>query len=180
MISRSEAEFVAAHIRNYVEPKVVAVSGQVLEGRRHVIMNDLPAAATSEGFGWIYFPKNYGKRCPTQWMASTNFSIRKEVFISLGGMDANYRKGAFREESDFAQRFQRAGYHFVFDPEASLYHLGATGAPAGGSRTWISNKRVAGWHHCVGDWYFRFGYLGHNGTTALLRFSLRHFRVESV
>jgi GT2 family glycosyltransferase len=169
-----EADFVAAHIRNYADPKIVAVSGQVLEGNRHIV-NELPAAAENEAFSWIYFRKNYGKRCQTQWMASGNFSIRKEVFISLGGMDANYRKGAFREEADFAQRFQRAGYHFVFDPEASLYHLGATGAPAGGSRAWISNKRIAGWHHCVGDWYFRFGYLGQKGAAALLRFSLRHF-----
>jgi hypothetical protein len=151
-----------------------AISGQVLEGRRHVV-NELPAAAKNDTFGWIYFPKNYGKRCLTNWMTSTNFSIRKDVFGSLGGMDANYRKGAFREESDFGQRFQRAGYRFLFDPEASLYHLGATGAPEGGSRAWISNERIAGWHHCIGDWYFTFGYFRQNGAAPLLRFSLRHF-----
>jgi glycosyltransferase involved in cell wall biosynthesis len=167
--------FVAAHARNYVDHKVVAVAGQVLEGGRRVTMDDLRPAATSKGFGWIYFPKNYGRRCHTQWMVSGNFSIQKEVFISVGGMDANYCKGAFREEADFAQRFQRAGHRFIFDPQASVYHLGMTGAPAGGSRTWISNKRIAGWHHCIGDWYFRFGYLGETGAAPLLRFSFRHF-----
>jgi glycosyltransferase involved in cell wall biosynthesis len=169
-----EPDFVAAHVRNYADPNIVAVSGQVLEGRRPVV-NDLPAAAENDTFGWIYFPKNYGKRCRTNWMTSTNFSVRKDVFIAVGGMDANYPKGAFREESDFSQRFQCAGYRFLFDPEASVYHLGATGAPEGGSRSWISNKRIAGWHHCVGDWYFTFGYFRQSGTAALLNASLRHF-----
>ena len=169
-----KTDFVAAHVRNYAEPKIVAVSGQVLEGRRHVL-NDLPAAAKNDTLGWLYFPQNYGKRCRTNWMMSTNFSVRKDVFISVGGMDANYPKGAFREESDFSQRFQCAGYRFLFDPEASVYHLGATGAPEGGSRSWIRNKRIAGWHHCVGDWYFTFGYLRQNGAAPLLKASLRHF-----
>lgn len=169
-----KTDFVASHVRNYGDPDIVAVAGQVLEGRRHVVSN-LPAAAENEDFGWIYFPKNYGNRCLTHWMTSTNFSIRKDIFVSVGGMDANYLKGAFREESDFAQRFQRAGYRFLFDPEASLYHLGAAGAPEGGSRAWISNKRIAGWHHCIGDWYFTFGYLRQSGAAPLLKASVRHF-----
>ena len=61
-----EPDFIAAHVRNYADPKIVAVSGQVLEGRRHVL-NDLPAAAKNDTFGWLYFPQNYGKRCRTNW-----------------------------------------------------------------------------------------------------------------
>ena len=55
-------------------------------------------------------------------------------------------------------RFRRAGYQFRFEPAASIYHLGNTEAPEGGSRNWIHNKHIAGWHHCVGDWYFTFGH----------------------
>ena len=114
----------------------------------------------------------------TSFMMSGNVAIRREIFLQLGGMDENYRRGAYREESDFAQRFKQAGHVLVFQPKASIYHLGATGAPQGGSRNWIKNKRIAGFHHCVGDWYFNLKFARGKLVAPLMEASLRHFVVN--
>jgi hypothetical protein len=108
-------------------------------------------------------------------MASGNFGVRRAAFFAIGGMDCNFSRGAFREESDFAMRFRRKGGEFLFEPKASVYHLGMNGAPEGGSRNWIRNKRIAGWHHCVGDWYFTLGHFRDVGVGRLLTASFRHF-----
>jgi len=164
-------EFVAAHARNYLDPKVVAVSGQVLENGKRVTtkLRDTPNDAE---IGWIRFPKNYGKRCITSWVAAGNFSVRRNVYFEVGGMDENYKRGAFREETDFAMRFLRAGYRFQFDPAASIVHLGVRAVPKGGARSWSG---LLQWHHCVGDWYFTLGFASRGNWYRLLWFSFRRF-----
>jgi GT2 family glycosyltransferase len=167
-------DFLAAYTIAFSDPQVKGVAGQVLEGRGET-MSVLPPKAVDSEFGWLYFPKNYTKRCETNWIASGNVAVRRACFLTLGGMDANYTKGAFREESDFAMRFKEKGWRFVFEPAASIYHLGVSGAPDGGSRSWIRNKRIAGWHHCIGDWYFTLRFAKGKSWLPFLRISLRHF-----
>lgn len=167
-------EFVASHARNYSDTQVTAVSGQILDGECNVTQ-ELPASARNPHYGWLHFPKNYGKRCTTTWMASGNFSVRRVMFLALGGMDANYKRGAYREESDFAMRFVKAGYRFQFDPVASIVHLGASVVRGGGCRSWNRNSRLPGWEYWIGDWYFTFGHASPATMVRLLRNSLRSF-----
>ncbi len=169
-----EPDFLASYARAFSDTSAQAVAGQILEGAAQTV-EELSKRQTDPETGWLYFPKNYSGRCQTAWMASGNFAIRRDRFFEIGGMDSNYRRGAFREESDFAMRFRKSGGRFVFEPKASIYHLGATGAPEGGSRNWIRNKRIAGWHHCVGDWYFTLNFLNRANWGHLLVASLRHF-----
>lgn len=173
-----EEGFLAAHAKNYENPSTVAVAGQVLEGSRETV-DDLPARAMNAETGWLYFPRNYTGRCETGWMMAGNFSIRKQVFIEVGGMDAWYKRGAFREESDFAMRFAQKSYRFQYDPKASLYHLGMHGAPMGGCRNWIRNKNIHGFHHCIGDWYFFFGHVSLKNVFKLLSASIRGFLLNA-
>jgi glycosyltransferase involved in cell wall biosynthesis len=151
-----EEGFLAAHAKNYVSASTVAVSGQVLEGNRETI-SELPRRTLDAETEWLNFPRNYIHRCCTSWMMAGNFSIRKQVFLEVGGMDARYKRGAFREESDFAMRFEKAGHRFQFDPEASLYHLATKGAPTGGTREVHYHMGLAGWNFLLGDWYFTIG-----------------------
>jgi GT2 family glycosyltransferase len=167
-------EFMTAYMEAFADEMVNGVAGQVLEGSAETL-DELPSKAIDPQTGWIHFPRNYSKPCLTEWMASGNFAIRRDLFLRVGGMDANYEKGAYREESDFAMRLMRTGHRFLFQPRASVYHLGAAGAPEGGSRSWIRNKRIAGWHHCVGDWYFTLGNARLETVHELLWCSLRHF-----
>ncbi|HEV2804403.1 MAG TPA: glycosyltransferase family 2 protein [Chthoniobacterales bacterium] len=163
-------DFVEAHAANYRDPKVVAVAGQVLE-TEGATTTQLQYPADDPELGWIRFPKNYAKRCKTTWMASGNFSIRRDVYFEVGGMDENYRRGAFREESDFAMRFLGKGYRFQFDPSASIVHLGIRAVPGGGARSWSDLSQL---HHFIGDWYFNLKYLRWRNARQLLWFSFRH------
>jgi GT2 family glycosyltransferase len=167
-------QLLEAYARAFGDESVLGVAGQILEDSAKVVF-DLPEKALAPATGWLAFPRNYGRRCSTSWMASGNFGIRKELFLKLGGMDENYIRGAFREESDFAMRFTKGGYRFQFEPAASVYHLGIAEAPTGGSRNWTGNNRIAGWHHCIGDWYFFLGHATAATAASLLWFSVRHF-----
>jgi glycosyltransferase involved in cell wall biosynthesis len=163
-------DFVAAHARNYLDPKVVAVSGQVLEIEKEVTTK-LKARSDDPDIGWIHFPKNYGERCTTSWMCGNNFSVRRGVYLEVGGMDENYRRGGFREETDFAMRFLRAGYRFQFDPTASIIHLGVRAVPRGGARSW---RNPLQWHHCIGDWYFNLRFMNASNAFLLVWIGFRH------
>jgi glycosyltransferase involved in cell wall biosynthesis len=167
-------DFLAAHSRNYLDSKAVAVSGQVLEMEKEVTTR-LRARSNDPDIGWIHFPKNYGERCTTSWMAGGNFSIRREIYFEVGGMDENYKRGAFREETDFAMRFLQAGYRFQFDPAASVVHLGVRAVPRGGARSW---RNPFEWHHHIGDWYFNFRFINRRNMRQLLLYSIRHLVVS--
>jgi GT2 family glycosyltransferase len=162
--------FLAAHVRNYLDSNAVAVSGQVLEIEKEVTTR-LRARSNDPDIGWIHFPKNYGERCTTSWMAGGNFSIRRSIYLEIGGMDENYRRGAFREETDFAMRFLQAGYGFQFDPAASVVHLGVHAVPRGGARSW---RNPLQWHHCIGDWYFNLRFMNPSNAPLLIWFGFRH------
>src|SRR5437867_8239686 len=161
--------FIAAHANNYDDQGTVAVCGQILEGDGKVT-ETLPAGANNDEVDWTRFPKNYAKRCLTSWMQSTNFSVRREIYFEVGGMDENYKRGAFREETDFAMRFLQAGYRFQFDPAASIVHLGIRAVPRGGARSWRNPFEM---HHHVGNWYFNLKYLRWRNALELIWYSGR-------
>lgn len=174
---RVKPDFLAAYAETFARTGTPAVCGQVLEGDGRTV-DELPNVKAESEVAWLHFPRNYSKECETNFMMSGNAAVRRKIFLTLGGMDENYDRGAFREESDFAMRFARAGHSFRFQPKASIYHLGNVGATEGGSRSWIRNKRIAGFHHCVGDWYFTLGFGRRRAVPYLLRVSLRHFVVN--
>ena len=167
-------DFLAAHVRNYLDSNTVAVSGQVLEIEKEVATK-LNAPSNDPDIGWIHFPKNYGERCTTSWMAGGNFSVRRGIYLEVGGMDENYRRGAFREETDFAMRFLRAGYRFQFDPTASVVHLGVRAVPRGGARSW---RNPFEWHHYIGDWYFNLRFANRHNVRQLFLYSIKHLIVS--
>jgi len=169
---RIKPDFLAAYAETFERIGAMAVSGQVLEGEAKTVDELHPKALDAE-IGWLYFPKNYSKECETTFMISCNVAIRHDIFLKLGGMDERYERGAHREESDFAMRFIRAGYRFYYNPKCSIYHLGAKIVQGGGARSWKANKELWYFHHCIGDWYFFFGYCSWRNYFPLLNLSLR-------
>ena len=152
---RIRTDFLAAHASNYEGQSMQGVAGQILDGDGSTV-NVLTKQHKDIEWGSLNFPKNYDSRIQTAWMASGNFSVPKEIYLELGGMDEWYEKGAYREESDFAMRYFRSGRMFQFDPSASLYHLGKQVVSGGGCRSFTSVW--GGWHHFVGSWYFTLGF----------------------
>ena len=165
---RIDSNFVANHARNYSDPACNAVAGQLLEGNGETT-DTLPSPHAHPSIDWMKFPKNYDKRAITAWMISANVSVRRDVFFAVGGMDESYRKGAVREETDFAMRLRNHGYSFVFDPHASAYHLQAKG----GAR--VTNMHIALWKHFFGHWYFILGHADRHSVIPLMKDFLRSF-----
>jgi GT2 family glycosyltransferase len=174
---RVKPDFLAAYAETFERTNAAGVSGQVLEGDAKTV-DELPPKAFDPEIGWLYFRKNYSKECETTFMMAGNVAIRRNIFLELGGMDENYQKGAFREESDFAMRFVRAGYRFHYNASCTIYHLGAKLVKGGGARSWWQEKEFWYFHHCVGDWYFNIRFISLRLFFPLLTNSLRAFVVN--
>ncbi|MGR9072538.1 MAG: glycosyltransferase family 2 protein [Gammaproteobacteria bacterium] len=143
-------DFLKMHGRHYIDESVPGVAGQILgkdglsRGRRHWL-------SRHPRTGWLYFPYNFNERSLLVSGVSANLSVRKDRALQIGGMDAQYEKGAHREESDFCLRLTARHGPLVFDPEAGLVHLGEE---TGGCRSWGANRGVHPLHHAAGEWYF--------------------------
>ena len=145
----SNSDFLENHLRHYDDPSVPGVYGQVLEiGQVPSYQPDPSVIATDTG--WMDLPANYGRPCRTRNGASNNLSVRRDLALSVGGMDTWFEKGAIREETDFNLRLTGEFGYLVFDPHANLQHLSADG----GSRSWGRNIGFTRMHHIIGHWYF--------------------------
>lgn len=146
----SNPRFLGAHARHYFNASTSGVAGQVLgpgiSPRRHRHW-----LSRHNTFGWLFFPTNYDFPARITCGPSSNLSVRRSSALAVGGMDAQFEKGAHREESDFALRLVKRFGLLHFDPEASLVHLGE---PVGGCRSWGHNSGVHPLHHVCGEWYF--------------------------
>jgi len=143
-------DFLSAHARHYRSPDCVGVAGQILE------VGGVPRhtrhwASRLKQVGWLYFPRNYAFECRTLNGGSGNLSVWRQAAVEVGGMDAQFEKGAHREESDFCLRLTGRFGELIFDPEASLVHIGEN---SGGCRTWGSDRGIHPLHHVCGEWYF--------------------------
>jgi glycosyltransferase involved in cell wall biosynthesis len=145
-----EPEFLARHARHYADPNLCAVSGQV-RGRDRAARPTCHPWSLNPRYGWLYFPPNHTQPRRLSNGTSANLSIRRDWAIAVGGMDAQFEKGAHREESDFCLRLTHQYGPLLFDPEAWLVHLGE---PTGGCRHWGMNRGLMPLHHVTGEWYF--------------------------
>jgi glycosyltransferase involved in cell wall biosynthesis len=143
-------DFLANHARHFKDPKVSGVAGQVV-GPDEQTRTERHRMSNCKRNGWLYFPPNFTGQSYVRNGASNNLSVRRKEAIESGGMDAHFVKGAHREESDFCLRYTDAYGLMVFDPEASLIHLGER---VGGCRNWGMNEGVHPLHHVAGEWYF--------------------------
>ncbi|WP_188013870.1 glycosyltransferase family 2 protein [Photobacterium damselae] len=139
------------HLLNYRDKDIDGVFGQILLTDEKVL-NVRPKKSYNKKYGWLFFPSNYTARVIQEGIGMAgNLSVKKEACINSGGMDQNFVKGAYREESDFIQRFWSNNYKIVFDPEASLIHIGHK---SGGVRNWGASRGLCAHHHVIGEWYF--------------------------
>ena len=145
-----QPEFLERHARHYADPGLCAVFGQV-RGRDGAVRPTCHRWSRDPRYGWLYFPPNHTGRRRLRNGGAGNLSVRRDWAIAVGGMDAQFEKGAHREESDFCLRLTERYGPLLFDPEAWLVHLGE---PTGGCRHWGINRGLMPLHHVTGEWYF--------------------------
>lgn len=121
-----------------------AVCGQVLQP-----WNDGPLDRVSD-FG-AGFDAAYNQACDILSLMAGNFAIRRETYLSIGGMDECFFGPCYRLETELSYRlFRRMGRKVRFVPTASIRHLQA----GGGSRAFGMKDTWKHFGGCVGDYYF--------------------------
>lgn len=142
--------FITNHLRHYNNNKLCGVVGQVTDITK-TVRNDRHKWSYKKRIGWLYFPSNYNRETTVLNGGAGNLSVNKNMGIDVGGMDINFEKGAHREESDFCLRLTKKYGMMIYDPTASVIHIGAK---SGGCRTWGMNTGLHPIHHVKGEWYF--------------------------
>ena len=147
-----EPRLVEAHLENYRDPTIHAVAGFYLEP------GESETSQPKDGIWWRpltqleRYPAAYSKRVDSPLWPSCNGSIRREVFLKLGGFDENYRY-TLLDDTDLAVRMQKAGYRCVHDPKARLFHRKE---PTGGNRPVKPGDRVIANREKWYTWFYFF------------------------
>jgi len=148
-----DRNFIYKHYRHYQDDSIPGVFGCPLELNpvQHKRYLKHWMSTLNPKIAWLYFPSNYGCSSFIAVGRSNNLSVRRTIAIDVKGMNENYQKGAHREEGDFCLRVHKKYGEFLFDPQASLKHIGNKD---GGIRSWNDNDYVKAEHNMVGAIYF--------------------------
>lgn len=123
------ADFIRRHFESYQE-NICAVAGRIKEINRR-------DTGTKTGYlnKWTLNTERGFHLCQKKIVdhfPGGNFSIPKDIYLKLGGTDENMNVGAsLYEETELAMRLKKTGAIIIFNPAATLNHLGAE---AGGCR----------------------------------------------
>ncbi len=145
------SQLVAMHLRNFIDPTVCAVVGQILQPGQNPREGNLESRHKEGIFRDLDFPFNGTRKCSVENCMAGNLSVRRRAAIEAGGIDLNFVGVAYRFETEFCRRLIRTRGTLVFDPDASIRHLQA---PHGGTRAFGDPLRSASPLHGVGDYYF--------------------------
>lgn len=163
--------FLTKHLRHYRSPAILGVAGaapdfgQAVQYQRHRFFRN-------DGLGWAYYPSNQGCQAWLKVGRSNNLSVRRQAAMMIGGMDEQFERGAHREEADFCLRLGRLPGSILYDPFASLVHIGNS---TGGIRAWQQDDSIKALHHMVGDLYLMFRHVPYRLRPEYLALSLRYF-----
>jgi len=104
-------DLVARHLQHYCDPDVGAVGGVVISGESH----DSAGHAGERPHSQQCDREESGRGAAACLLNADNFSVRREVFIAVGGWNEHLRCNADR---DLTMRLLAAGHGIVYDPEA--------------------------------------------------------------
>lgn len=141
-------DFLRAHAENYRSADVGAVAGRVLQPWDRPVERIRPrqVGRVTPRLLVVTANFNWDKRLEeVEGVIGCNFSVRRDVFLSVGGFDTAFPGTAYFEETDLAIRVRKAGYRIVFEPRAVVKHLAVK---IGGQRYHASDRLSAYY------WYF--------------------------
>jgi GT2 family glycosyltransferase len=147
-----DGNLIGAHLENYRDPSIHAVAGfyyepgetEVDEPRKVVWWRPLTKLER--------YPACYRHRVDSPLWPSCTGSIRRELFLRLGGFDENY-KYTLLDDTDLAVRMQKADCRCVHDPKAKLFHRKE---PTGGNRPLKPGDQVIASREKWYTWFYFF------------------------
>lgn len=128
---RCDQNLVKNHYQAHLNVNASLIAGGITE-KKGETLTSAPAGSFNKWSATAV--RNYSSK-QAGWCCHApggNFSINKNAFLAIGGMDEALSIGAaLYEESELALRLKKAGYTAWFEPNAHLIHLAA---PMGGCR----------------------------------------------
>lgn len=130
------------HVKNFSDATVGATCGRVItpgqpvEPKHRNVGRVGLLGGVSGGFSSTI-------RQEVDTVVGCNMCWRRDVYLSLGGVDEQFTGNALREETDLSLRAKKLGYKIIFEPKAVVEHHRAL---TGGARK--SEGRI--------KWYFDF------------------------
>jgi len=82
----------------------------------------------------------YARRGAPDWVSGACILVRRDVLVELGGLDEAFFM--YCEDIDLCRRLRSSGYQLVFEPTASVLHLGGASAPRAGLLPALAASRV--------------------------------------
>lgn len=118
--------FIESHRKNYNNPEIAAVQGQILIPEISTNIANLGSRNSKDMFEFWSRVENFNS------FVTANVSIRRNVLLQTGGFDEGFSGRTYaNEDGDFGLRLLGLGYRIDFDPSACLIHLKAS---SGGNR----------------------------------------------
>lgn len=115
------------YAKKYSDPEVAAVAGPLtFVGEDTWFWKAIEATPYLTCF---YLPKFVDN---LEWGVTANFSVRKNVFLEVGGFDSNFKKPA-GEDVDLGLMIREAGYKICGSAESGVFHS---------KKTWIPFKAM--------------------------------------
>ena len=82
----------------------------------------------------------YARRGTPDWVSGACILVRRDALVELGGLDEGFFM--YCEDIDLCRRLRSAGYELVFEPAASVVHLGGASAPRAALLPALAASRV--------------------------------------
>jgi glycosyltransferase involved in cell wall biosynthesis len=127
-IAIADPDLVGQHVANYADAGVGAVAGRVLDAARPAAAGRFDPASADPVWGFFRSRWDHGVRCEVTSAPGANMSVRRELAVRIGGLDARIGGNGFRWENDLCLSLRAAGFRTVYDPRPTvLHHYGSPG-----------------------------------------------------
>ncbi|KAA5543823.1 glycosyltransferase [Roseiconus nitratireducens] len=148
---RPHPNLVASHRRAHCQSRQLwATVGQVIQPWQRAECLDPPRKRTGLRLDED-FPFHSTREMPVHNVMAGNLCVNRDRALALGGFDEQFQGAAFRFETEFARRLEKAGGEIRFLGDAGIDHLRVA---KGGTRTAGSHLTSASPLHGVGDHYY--------------------------
>jgi len=131
LVSASTAGSLASRIRQAAKPDLLDSAGDHIsaDGKAGKIGYGMPVATTALESGWVTSA------------SGTCALYRRNAYLTAGGFDGTFR--AYLEDVDLGLRLQMLGHRCLYEPDATLSHVGGATFKPRREALWLTERNLA-------------------------------------